>query len=49
MFNADLSRLRQVSLNEWQQWPLSQKFVEQAASLIGAQFEILARAPGEKS
>ncbi|MEF8701229.1 MAG: phospholipase D-like domain-containing protein [Candidatus Accumulibacter sp. UW20] len=37
VFNADLSRSRRVSLDEWQQRPLSEKFLEHAASLIGAQ------------
>lgn len=37
VFNADLSRSRRVSLHEWQQRPLAEKFVEHAASLIGAQ------------
>lgn len=38
MFNADLSRSRRIRLNEWQQRPLSDKFLEHAGSLIGAQF-----------
>ena len=37
VFNVDLSRSRRVSLHEWQQRPLSEKFLEQAASLIGGQ------------
>jgi len=37
VFNADLSRSRRISLREWQQRPLSEKFLEHAASLIGAQ------------
>ena len=37
VFNADLSRSRRVSLHEWQQRPLAKKFLEHAASLIGAQ------------
>ena len=37
VFNADLSRSRRISLHEWQQRPLSEKFFEHAASLIGAQ------------
>jgi cardiolipin synthase len=37
VFNADLSRSRRISLNEWQQRPLSEKFLEHAASLIGSQ------------
>lgn len=37
VFNADLSRSRRVSLREWQQRPLSEKLMEHAASLIGAQ------------
>ena len=38
VFNADLSRSRRISLNEWQQRSLSKKFLEHAASLIGSQF-----------
>ena len=37
VFNADLSRSRRISLNEWQQRSLSKKFLEHAASLIGSQ------------
>jgi len=37
VFNADLSRSRRITLHEWQQRPLSEKFLEHAASLIGAQ------------
>jgi cardiolipin synthase len=37
VFNADLSRSRRISLNEWQQRPLAEKLLEHAASLIGAQ------------
>ena len=37
VFDADLSHSRQDSLHEWQQGPLSEKFLEHAASLIGAQ------------
>ena len=37
VFNADLSHSRRVSLREWQQRPLSEKVLEHAASLIGAQ------------
>lgn len=37
VFNADLSRSRQISLHEWQQRPLVEKFLEHAASLVGAQ------------
>ena len=37
IFNADLSRSRRISLGEWQQRPLYEKFMEHAASLIGAQ------------
>lgn len=37
VFNADLSRSRRISLHEWQQRPLAEKFLEHAASLIGAQ------------
>lgn len=37
VFNADLSHSRRVSLHEWQQRPLSEKILEHAASLIGAQ------------
>jgi len=37
VFNADLSRSRRTTLNEWQQRPLSEKLLEHAASLIGAQ------------
>lgn len=34
VFNTDLSRSRRVSLHEWKQRPLSEKFLEHAASLI---------------
>lgn len=37
VFNADLLHARRVSLKEWQQRPLSEKFLEHAASLIGSQ------------
>ncbi len=37
VFNADLARSRRVSLQEWQQRPLVEKVLEQAASLLGAQ------------
>ena len=37
VFNADLSRSRRVSLEEWQQRPLADKVLEHAASLFGAQ------------
>lgn len=37
VFASDLLRSRRVSLREWQQRPLSEKMLEHAASLIGAQ------------
>lgn len=37
VFNADLSQSRQISLNAWQRRPLAEKFLEHAASLVGAQ------------
>lgn len=37
VFNADLARSRRISLHEWQQRPLVEKFLEHAASLVGAQ------------
>lgn len=37
VFNADLVRSRRISLQEWQQRPLGEKFLEHAASLFGAQ------------
>ncbi|MDP1525013.1 MAG: hypothetical protein Q8M20_04335 [Rhodocyclaceae bacterium] len=37
VFNAELARSRRVSLQEWQQRQLAEKFLEHAASLIGAQ------------
>ena len=37
IFSADLLRSRRVSLEEWQQRPLAEKLMEQAASLIGSQ------------
>lgn len=37
VFNDDLSRSHRVSLHEWQQRPLSEKLLEHAASLFGAQ------------
>jgi cardiolipin synthase len=37
VFNDDLSRSFRVTLHDWQQRPPSEKFLEHAASLIGAQ------------
>ena len=37
VFNADLSQSRQISLRAWQRRPLAEKFLEHAASLVGAQ------------
>lgn len=37
VFNADLSQSRQISLHAWQRRPLAEKFLEHAASLVGAQ------------
>ena len=37
VFNSDLSHSRRISLREWQQRPFAEKFLEHAASLIGAQ------------
>ena len=37
VFNADLLRSRRISLQAWQQRPLSEKLIEHAASLIGSQ------------
>lgn len=37
VFNADLLRSRRISLQAWQQRPLSEKLLEHAASLIGSQ------------
>lgn len=37
VFNDDLSRSYRVSLHEWQQRPFSEKLLEHAASLFGAQ------------
>ena len=37
VFKADLARSRRISLHEWQQRPLVEKFLEHAASLVGAQ------------
>jgi cardiolipin synthase len=36
-FKNDLSRSRRISLNQWQQRPLSEKLWEHAASLLGGQ------------
>jgi cardiolipin synthase A/B len=36
-FRDDLSHSRRISLNEWQQRPLPQKFWEHAASMLGGQ------------
>ncbi len=37
VFNADLASSRRVSLQQWQQRPMTEKLLEHAASLIGAQ------------
>jgi cardiolipin synthase len=37
VFQADLSRARQITLQQWQQRPLAEKLLEHAASVLGAQ------------
>jgi cardiolipin synthase len=37
VFKADLARSRPVTLQQWQQRPLAEKFLEHAASLLGSQ------------
>ena len=37
VFNDDLARSRRVSLQQWQQRPMTEKILEQVASLIGGQ------------
>lgn len=37
VFNTDLSHSRRISLHDWQQRPFTEKVMEHAASLIGAQ------------
>jgi len=37
IFEADLARSRRVTLAEWKERPLKERFAERAASLIGAQ------------
>lgn len=37
VFNADLARSRRISLEQWQQRPKAEKFLEHAASLVGGQ------------
>lgn len=37
VFNADLTRSRRISLQQWQQRPMTEKILERVSSLIGAQ------------
>ena len=37
IFQQDLARSRQITLQEWKDRPLAEKFWEHAASLLGSQ------------